>query len=246
MRRPYGISFDLDSTLLDGVGAAHVIPETCRQLAALHPEIDGDELLKANQEVWDEYWPDVHMTWMLGRLDSVTLTYEIWRRALAACGHHDPALSQEAEAIQARLWSQAHRAYDDVEPVLSLLEKRGVCLAVITNGAADVQREKLRALGLEGRIETVIISGEVGVAKPDVAIFQHALRGMGLEPGQVWHVGDNLDTDVAGAKAAGLHGVWLNRDASIRQAEDPSPDLEIRSLLDLVDVLDSSFGSLSG
>ena len=206
-----GISFDLDSTLLDGSHAAHCIQETCQHLAAAHPEIDASKLLEANHEVWNAYWPEVQASWMIGHLDSSAMIQEIWRRALAACGHHDESLSREAESIQAKLWKEAHRAYDDVEPVLSALEKHGVRLALITNGASDVQREKLRGLDLERRIETVVISGEVGVAKPDVTIFQHALRGLGLEPDQVWHVGDNLHTDVAGAIAAGMCGVWLNR-----------------------------------
>ncbi len=82
---------------------------------------------------------------------------------------------------------------------------------------------------MEPWFRTVVISGEVGLRKPDSAIFALALRRLGEREG-VWHVGDNLATDVAGAKAAGLTGVWLNRTGALREKGDPEPDVEIRSL----------------
>jgi hypothetical protein len=59
-------------------------------------------------------------------------------------------------------------------------------MAVVTNGASCLQREKLAASGLEERFDAVVVSGELGVGKPDAAMFRHAL-------------------------AAGLGAVWINR-----------------------------------
>ena len=57
----------------------------------------------------------------------------------------------------------------------------------------------------------VVISGEIGVAKPHQAIFRRACRALGVHPAQAMHVGERLDIDAMGARDAGLHGVWLDR-----------------------------------
>ncbi len=66
-------------------------------------------------------------------------------------------------------------------------------------------------LGIEQMFDVVVISGEVGVAKPDASVFAFALHKLGVEKENAWHVGDSLRTDVAGALGAGLTAVWLNR-----------------------------------
>ena len=54
-----------------------------------------------------------------------------------------------------------------------------------------------------------------------------AAEALGVEPGDAWHVGDSLSADVAGANAAGLGAVWLNRDGLVRRGGDPEPDHDI-------------------
>ena len=111
-------------------------------------------------------------------------------------------------------------------------------LALITNGASDTQRSSLQAFGLEGRFDPVIVSGEVGLAKPNVAVFGLVSDKLGLRHDEVLHVGDSLRLDVAGAKAAGMLAVWLNRNGRARAAGDPEPDAETRSLSGLASVID--------
>jgi putative hydrolase of the HAD superfamily len=98
---------------------------------------------------------------------------------------------------------------------------------------------------IETFFDMVIASGEMGVAKPDPAIFQVALDKLLLGPEAVWHVGDSLANDVAGAKAAGLTSVWLNRSATKRSIEAPQPDFEITSLSALVGLIEET-GSRAG
>lgn len=106
---------------------------------------------------------------------------------------------------------RAWRLFDDALPCLRALRALGLRLAAITNAAGDYQRAKLGALGLESAFDAVLISGELGVAKPHHAIFRRACRTLGVLPAQAVHVGDRLDTDAEGARNAGLHGVWLDR-----------------------------------
>jgi FMN phosphatase YigB (HAD superfamily) len=95
-------------------------------------------------------------------------------------------------------------------------------------------------MGIEDEFRAIVISGEVGIAKPSAAVFGLALDKLGLEPKNVWHVGDSLGTDVAGAKAAGIAAVWLNRNGALLNDGDPKPDYEIRSLAELAEILPAS------
>jgi putative hydrolase of the HAD superfamily len=92
----------------------------------------------------------------------------------------------------------------------------------VTNGASCWQREKLRASALADRFDAIVVSGELGTAKPDPAVYAHALRALGAEPGDAAMVGDSLRNDVDGALAAGLGAaIWVNRDGKARPADRP-------------------------
>jgi putative hydrolase of the HAD superfamily len=144
---------------------------------------------------------------------------------------------QFALQVHLQLGRATYRLFDDVQEIFALVRKAGVPLALITNGASDTQRDKLRALGIQHWFDAVVVSGEVGIAKPDISVFRLALNKLAVECEMVWHVGDSLTTDVAGAKAADLTAVWLNRSGRVRREGDPEPNIEIRSLSNLVALL---------
>jgi putative hydrolase of the HAD superfamily len=104
----------------------------------------------------------------------------------------------------------AWELYPDALSALSGLRARGLTLGLITNYDTRVF-PVLQALGLSPLLDTVTIPAHVGSAKPDPAIFRHALSGLGLLPGDALHVGDEVDDDYRGAEAAGLHAVLLDR-----------------------------------
>jgi putative hydrolase of the HAD superfamily len=107
----------------------------------------------------------------------------------------------------------AWSAFDDVLPALAALATAhpNAALGVVTNGEGEPQRAKLAAIGLADRFPVVVASAEVGLAKPDPAIFALACERLGVEPAAAAHVGDRLDLDAHGAAAAGLQGIWLDR-----------------------------------
>jgi putative hydrolase of the HAD superfamily len=92
-------------------------------------------------------------------------------------------------------------------------------------------------LDLAGHFDAVVISGEIATAKPDSAIFEATLDRLQLTRAGVWHVGDSLSTDVAGAAAAGIGSVWLNRSRRVPGPADPRPDIEVVSLRGLLGLL---------
>jgi putative hydrolase of the HAD superfamily len=122
-----------------------------------------------------------------------------------------------ADVQDALLAAVRFRAYPEVPAVLERLRAGGARLAVVSNwdiSLHDVlERTELRAL-----VDTVVISAELGVAKPDPAIFRAALERLGAQPSEAIHVGDSIEHDVAGARAAGLEAVLVARNGA--QAPD--------------------------
>jgi 2-haloacid dehalogenase len=106
-------------------------------------------------------------------------------------------------ARQSRLLDGAHETLEALRGIYRL--------ALITNGLQDVQRPRLAGSALRDHFEAVIISEEVGAAKPDTAIFTAAFQRMGNPPkSQVLMIGDSLTSDIRGANAYGIDACWFN------------------------------------
>ena len=104
-------------------------------------------------------------------------------------------------------------AYPDAEPALRELRGRGLSLVVVSNwdcSLADV----LRRCGLGSLLDGAVSSAEAGSRKPDPAIFASALELAGCDPDEALHVGDTAEEDVAGARAAGIRVLLLERDGA--------------------------------
>ena len=113
----------------------------------------------------------------------------------------------------------AWRADPAAAPLLRDLRRRGVGILVVSNFDARV-RGVLEALGLLPLVDAVTISSEAGAAKPDPAIFAHALDRAGLTPREVLHVGDTAREDLAAARAAGLPVLLVGGDDLAAEAPD--------------------------
>jgi putative hydrolase of the HAD superfamily len=110
-------------------------------------------------------------------------------------------------------------------------------IGIVTNGPTEVQRAKLELLGIDRLVDFILVSEEFGVAKPDPQIFREALRLAGVRPEEAIFVGDSVEFDMAGARAAGIPTVWVNRHQRPWTEPDPPPTREIRSLADLPHLL---------
>jgi putative hydrolase of the HAD superfamily len=109
------------------------------------------------------------------------------------------------------------RPYPEVPGVLAELGGLGVARVVVSNWDVSL-RGVLDDTGLAPLLDGLVISAEVGAAKPDPAIFERALEVAGASRGEALHVGDTVDVDVAGALAAGLRAVHLDRSGADREA----------------------------
>jgi putative hydrolase of the HAD superfamily len=192
----------MDDTLLDSVAAA-------RQ--ALRELLGND----AAWPVWQRITERQYARFLAGELPFDRMCAERTREFFAAFGE-TITLTEAAQRESARMdaMRRAWRLFDDSRPCLRHLHRHGLRTAVITNAPGCYQRDKINAMGLADSFETIVTSGEVGVAKPDPRIFHTACARLNLPPGMVAHVGDRLDIDAIAATQAGLRGIWLNRTGS--------------------------------
>jgi putative hydrolase of the HAD superfamily len=117
-----------------------------------------------------------------------------------------------AEVEDAMLAAIRFRPYPEVPGVLAALRDRGVARVVVSNWDVSLhdvlERTELRPL-----LDAVVTSAEFGAAKPDPAIFAHALElAGGVAPADAVHAGDDVAADVEGARAAGIAPVFVARD----------------------------------
>lgn len=122
-------------------------------------------------------------------------------------------LDEDPGRIAARLSSELV-AYVTREPgvteTVAALARRAP-LAVVTNGRGPIQRAKLVRLGLDAAFGAVIVSGEVGCAKPGRGIFERALAWAGCDAADALMIGDDLARDVEPARAMGMATLWIDR-----------------------------------
>jgi putative hydrolase of the HAD superfamily len=226
--------FDLDETLIVEEPAAVAAFEATAQFAASRCEVDPASLatgarLRA-RELWyaaptHEYCKQVGISSWEGlwcrfvgdgpdecllREWSPAYRQEAWSLALADQGVADPRLADELGELFGVERRARHEVFADAEGTLAEL-KESHSLALVTNGAACLQREKLAASGLGGYFDAVVVSADIGAAKPDASVFERALSQLGAERESAVMVGDSLIKDIDGAIAAGLGAIWVNR-----------------------------------
>jgi putative hydrolase of the HAD superfamily len=254
MSRP-AILFDLDDTLVsERPYAEAAVLDTCRPVAEAHgiePSALAAAVFECAREIWYtcpvrqfcvdcgiSSWEGLWGTYDAASADSRTLTEWVrhyrpraWTAALKRfkIDPHPHAPRMAVAFVDHRKRYTA--PYPDAQPTLRILRPH-YRLAVLTNGAPIVQRWKLAATGLADWFDTVVVAGDIGACKPDPRLFDHALRCLNAQPQHTTMIGDSLDRDIAGAKAAGLHTVWLNRTAKTNDSHI-RPHATITTLADL-------------
>ena len=124
--------------------------------------------------------------------------------------------------------------------VLEDIRRRGYKIALIANADSIDARNILSACRLDSYFDATIISGELGIEKPDSRIFQVALDELRVKPGKALMVGNRLDTDIVGANRVGIKSAWFrwnSRYDSTIGTEDKRPDFMIQNLAELLDIL---------
>lgn len=100
---------------------------------------------------------------------------------------------------------------DGAVELLGALRGMGCRIGILSNGFTEVQYRKIRNSGLEPYVDFVVLSDDIGVNKPDVRIFRHAEAVCGSDAAGCIMIGDNPDTDIAGALNAGWQAIYFSR-----------------------------------
>ncbi len=128
-------------------------------------------------------------------------------------------------------------AFPEVVPTLRRLRGR-YQLGLVSNAQRCFLEHELARCGLDTLLDTLVVSSDHGFMKPDPRLFHQALGRLGAAPAQAVYVGDSLEHDICGARAAGIRAVWLDRDAAGLPADTPCrPDATIGALDGLEAVL---------
>jgi putative hydrolase of the HAD superfamily len=166
---------------------------------------------------------------------------ELRRRCALVLGEQLPpaaALSTQ-ELTDALLDSLRFTPFPDAAPALAELRAAGLRLAVVSNWDCSL-RAVLGGLGLAAAVDAIVVSAEVGARKPDPRIFRVALEQLGCEAGDALFVGDSLETDVLGARAAGLRALLLDRTGRAPGDQGTESVLSLAELVALVAALRQS------
>jgi len=138
-----------------------------------------------------------------------------WRRFVARSYERAGGEGAMPEGLLARLVSHFQderrwRLFPEVETVLGTLRDRGLKLVVVSNWDSSLPG-LLARLGVMRYLDGAVVSASFGASKPAAAIFDEACRVAGVRRGEALHVGDSLEEDYLGARAAGLEAVLLDR-----------------------------------
>ena len=225
------VTFDLDDTLWDVQPAIERaerdlrawLDANCPQMAARY---DRDALFKVRAAI-------VAKTPQLEH-DVSELRVQVLKTALLRTGHRAAEAERLARAGFEVFLAARHVIdyYEHAVPVLQALGRRFV-IGALTNGNADVRRLDIGPL-----FHFAIQAGEVGRAKPEPAMFEEAMRRTRLRPGEIVHVGDHPENDVAGAQRLGWYTVWFNRARAPRPQGAPVADGEVSCLSELPAAID--------
>ena len=231
---PAAILFDMDDTVVDTYRASRAAWEQAAAAAARRHGLDRRQALQAFLAADRWYWQEPEREdW--GRLHQAAARTRIARRALRQLAWRDDGISQWVGpfVVQARI--EALRPFAGAPETLAELRRRGVALALVTNGEAASQRAKIDRVGLAPRFDAVVVEGEFGIGKPAPEVFAHALAALGARPEEAWMVGDDLAKDIAGGQAFGLRTVWVDsRAEGLPERPAARPDRIVRAIAELL------------
>ena len=212
------VTFDLDSTLLQ------------------YERSPGEVLQRAYDNLGME--PIFPVEEYYARYDEFAEKYDSQQRLRAECfatlAAEHGADPEDGRAVAAAFTEERDQSRVEFLPgaerVLSAASER-YQTAVITNGAADAQRQKIGALGIDDYVETIVVAGAESPPKPATEPFEQALGTLDVDPTAAVHVGDSGETDVAGSTAAGMASILIGDPSP----DDPEPTGQAQSVAELAD-----------
>ncbi len=229
------VLFDLDDTLFDHRGCARDALTAVHESQSCFQSMAFDALERAHADFLEELHGEV----MLGRVPIAVARIERFRRLLEFAGVRDQGdTASELATLYRDTYRTRRRAVAGAAALMSAV-KRHARIAIVSNNVLDEQQEKLFVCRLEQFVDELVVSGEVGVSKPDPVIFQTAMHRLGVTAEETVMVGDSWIADVEGARAVGIRAIWFNPSgakppngaAQVQQLQSLEPTDEVLKIL---------------
>lgn len=228
-----GIIFDLYGTLID-IETDENLEEIFRGISHFLT-YSGIDLSRS--ELRDRYWEHLKQQ----QKDSQEEHHEIdvvkiWDALLKNGGMKSEASRQSLAVLLAQLFRAISRKrlllYPDVKRILDAL-KPVYRLALVSDAQPCFALPEIRAVGLEGYFDPIVISASHGFRKPDPRLYEEALSAMGLSPSEAVFVGNDMYRDMFGAQRVGLKTIYFNTDQGCKAHEGTTPDFVTKVFADV-------------
>ncbi|HPW90076.1 MAG TPA: YjjG family noncanonical pyrimidine nucleotidase [Paludibacteraceae bacterium] len=204
--------FDLDDTLWDFRSNGH------EALVDLFEKHQLERYFCSFDNFYHLYEPKNLELWALyetGEISKLFLTLERFSYPLRMVGVNNNSFARLLNDDYLAIMATKTKLIPHAQEVLDELRAQHYHLTIVSNGFCDVQYDKLRNSGLIHYFDTIVLSEEVGVQKPDPRFFQYALEKSGAKASDVLLVGDNYEVDIVGAYQCGIDALHFNRNGSL-------------------------------
>lgn len=223
------IFFDLDRTLWDfEKNSNQTLKEIFHLRIASQTDVTAEKFTqiyhKHNERLWSEY--------RKGAIKKEVLRWKRFQLTLNALGIKDNALAQQVDEEYIFQSPLKTNLFPFTLDTLQYLKGK-YSLHIITNGFSEVQYVKINRSGLEPFFSQVVTSEEAGFQKPAPEAFDFAMAKAGATAKQSIMVGDDLETDIAGARSAGMKQVFFNPERLTHNERVTWEIAELRELMQL-------------
>ena len=218
------IFFDLDDTLIDTVKCSKEALEDMygeHKFATIFHSFDDffNRYRRININLWDLY---EH-----GQIDKEQLKKDRFQKTLKDLNLNDDQSLKLNDEFMARV-SEKKNIIDGAIDILEYLYPK-YNLHILSNGFNEVQDSKIEKAGMASFFKNIILSDHIGKNKPHPLIFDHALKKAHVTSNESIMIGDNINTDIIGAKNCGIDQIWFNP-KHIEDKEIIRPTFQIEKL----------------
>lgn len=200
------IVFDVDGTLMDHRRAADEGLGSFLRLMGTDPT-------PSLRDVWFQAEQEHFTAWRQGQISFTEQRRLRMADLLKALGNTVSGDTQLDRLFDTYLteYERSWRPYPDASPCLEELLNHGFELAVFSNGDNRQQNKKLERIGVRKYFSCVLTSDSLGAAKPHREAFDRAAEALNAPGTELTYIGDDVEVDVLGARAAGWHAILLDR-----------------------------------
>ncbi|WP_321515276.1 YjjG family noncanonical pyrimidine nucleotidase [Marinifilum fragile] len=225
------IFFDLDRTLWDFNANSEITLNQLYRDYQLQNIFGSFLFFKSrfeyhNGKLWNAYYQN--------RIKKEDLMYRRFYLCLKESGADDLDLAKEIAQDFIEISPLQTKTFPKAHETLQQLKEKGYQLHIITNGFNEVQYKKLANCELISYFTEIITSEDAGANKPSPLIFEYALQNTGATTSNSIMVGDDLKTDIAGAKNSNIDQIYFN---SNKTKHDNKVTYEVNQLIEITKIL---------